>query len=179
MPHESTPASHSLRAAVLTTDARNGHSLITVFVRRCAHPPLDNCDEKEQEGRQDGPVIHRRSLRARKTIIRPVSDNTNADGSGKNLVFECGGYCRDPQWSPDGSRIAFADGEPPAANIYLINQDGSGLVQLTDSRDGFSRHLDTKPERVHVPSKYSGVHGKGCASLSYSPQVKAAPLTRG
>jgi hypothetical protein len=41
--------------------------------------------------------------------------------------------CFDPAWSPDGSKIVFArsnaDGE---ANLYIVNVDGTGLVQVTD-----------------------------------------------
>jgi TolB protein len=36
-------------------------------------------------------------------------------------------------WSPDGSRIAFVSGDNQNTNIYLINADGTGLQQLTDS----------------------------------------------
>lgn len=43
-----------------------------------------------------------------------------------------------PEWSPDGSQIAFVvDGDrvgtSPTSEIYLINADGSGLRQLTDT----------------------------------------------
>lgn len=44
-----------------------------------------------------------------------------------------------PDWSPDGSKIVFgsfrdAAGNPAgAADIYMMNADGTGLVQLTDS----------------------------------------------
>ena len=35
-----------------------------------------------------------------------------------------------PKWSPDGSRVLFAVRDP--WNLYIINEDGSGLTQLTD-----------------------------------------------
>ena len=45
-----------------------------------------------------------------------------------------------PRWSPDGTRIAFAAVfRPPGTNvalfpsIYVINSDGTGLIQLTDN----------------------------------------------
>lgn len=43
-----------------------------------------------------------------------------------------------PEWSPDGRRIAFLandSGPNGFSNIFLINRDGTGLVQLTDTGD--------------------------------------------
>ncbi len=68
----------------------------------------------------------------------------NADGSGlvqlTDTDYEYGGD-DNPVWSPDGERIAFNrsgfDSGPPPHNsedaIYVMNPDGSGLVQLTDN----------------------------------------------
>ncbi|MGV8840719.1 MAG: TolB family protein [Bauldia sp.] len=42
-----------------------------------------------------------------------------------------------PEWSPDGARIVFAgrrEGEAP--DIYVMNVDGTGMTQLTDTEDG-------------------------------------------
>lgn len=36
-----------------------------------------------------------------------------------------------PAWSPDGTRIVFV-GEADAPGLYVVNVDGSGLVQITD-----------------------------------------------
>ncbi len=37
-----------------------------------------------------------------------------------------------PEWSPDGSRIAFVSKRDGNAEIYVMNADGSGQVRLTD-----------------------------------------------
>jgi Tol biopolymer transport system component len=69
-----------------------------------------------------------------------------ADGSGLHQVPitpSCGGAfsdarsisCLDPDWSPDGTKIAFTrvtQGTP--SSLYTVNADGSGLSQVTNAR---------------------------------------------
>jgi Tol biopolymer transport system component len=43
---------------------------------------------------------------------------------------------RGPQWSPDGSRIAFYSNRSGTYQLWSIRADGSGLRQLTDLADG-------------------------------------------
>jgi Tol biopolymer transport system component len=68
----------------------------------------------------------------------------NADGSSPHelaITPECGGPfsdasatgCFDPAWSPDGTKIVFARSSADGSqNIYIVNVDGSELVQVTD-----------------------------------------------
>jgi len=44
---------------------------------------------------------------------------------------------KDPAWSPDGKRIAFASdrGDDYDFNIYVMNVDGTGVTRLTDGPD--------------------------------------------
>jgi Tol biopolymer transport system component len=57
------------------------------------------------------------------------------DGSGRTLLT--GPVCASaPAWSPDGSRIAFAAGGDACGGdteIYVMNADGSNVVQLTSN----------------------------------------------
>jgi len=52
--------------------------------------------------------------------------------------FEPGTFgCYSPSWSPDGEHIVFVRSESDGTgeSIYVVNADGSGLVQLTDGED--------------------------------------------
>jgi serine/threonine-protein kinase len=57
----------------------------------------------------------------------------NADGSGLIRLTNSSGGDDKPDWSPDGSRIAFASDHDGDYEIYVMNADGSGRAQLTDN----------------------------------------------
>lgn len=59
-----------------------------------------------------------------------------ADGSAPPRAITSGnGTDADPVFSPDGQQIAFRRATPDGStDIYLVNVDGSNLVQLTDGR---------------------------------------------
>jgi len=55
----------------------------------------------------------------------------NADGSGvESITLRDEGRIWRPTWSPDGRRIAFSKCRG-GCNIFIVNLDGTGLVQLT------------------------------------------------
>lgn len=54
-----------------------------------------------------------------------------ADGSGPAIPLSQQGI--EPAWSPNGSRIAFASRRSGNSEIYVMNANGTGLVQLTDN----------------------------------------------
>jgi TolB protein len=69
----------------------------------------------------------------------------NADGSSPHRLASasgCGGPlsdpdsfgCYSPAWSPGGKSLVFTRSSPDGSeeNLWLVNADGSGLVQLTD-----------------------------------------------
>jgi TolB protein len=61
----------------------------------------------------------------------------NADGTGQTSLTAYGGL---PDWSPDGSKIAFV-GNDGDSEIYVMNADGSGQTQLT-----FNTIMDLQPD---------------------------------
>jgi Tol biopolymer transport system component len=46
---------------------------------------------------------------------------------------------RGASWSPNGRQIAFSSGRAGNANLYLINRNGSGLLQLTSNKSSDSQ----------------------------------------
>jgi Tol biopolymer transport system component len=60
-----------------------------------------------------------------------------------------------PRWSPDGNQIAFTSRRTGDYELWLINRDGSGLRQLTDSKGGhyspWSPDGKTIAYSTHVP----------------------------
>ncbi len=63
------------------------------------------------------------------------------NNAGTTTIPGVSPWSRDPKWSPDGTRILFSADVNNNGNsdIFLVNLDGSGLVQLTsnDHYDGF------------------------------------------
>lgn len=81
----------------------------------------------------------------------------DADGSNPHpfpIAPGCGGEvsdpgsfgCYSPSWSPDGTQIVFTRSSPDGSeeNLWIVNAEGSGLVQLTDG--GTDDQPDWGPE---------------------------------
>jgi len=61
----------------------------------------------------------------------------NADGTGVTQLTDNDDWDSDPDWSPDGNKIAFnSDRDGGAVEIFVMNADGTGVQQLTDNDDG-------------------------------------------
>ena len=110
----------------------------------------------------------------------------NADGSDlRPLLHDPGSECEKsphgcrPQWSPDGSAIAFAarrDGEK-ALRIYRTAADGSGLVALTDAADPPS--VDERPVWSPDGMRIAWFHRDAILErFQYSPDSNVATWVR-
>jgi Tol biopolymer transport system component len=58
--------------------------------------------------------------------------NASPDGSGQTSVISGSLVPSEPAWSPDATKIAFAQTQPPF-DIYVINANGSGQTNLTNT----------------------------------------------
>jgi Tol biopolymer transport system component len=55
--------------------------------------------------------------------------------NGTNLrILTNGGTDRHPSWSPDGSRIVFSSARSNVSHLYIMQADGSNIIQLTNQQ---------------------------------------------
>jgi Tol biopolymer transport system component len=110
----------------------------------------------------------------------------NGDGSGERRVtFTTSGNSLSPRWSPNGKTIAFHDGLSGAPEIYLVGEDGSGLLQLTHmSEQGLGAAFGTWSPNgkkiaftsAVVPDIWViNVDGSGLRRLTENPATDARP----
>ena len=87
------------------------------------------------------------------------------DGSGPRQIGDPGLDARGPDWSPDGSTIAFGGGNASPAvgvHLYLMNADGSNVRQVSDVRGdgwGFLR-LDWSRDGTKIAATATGTDGQ-------------------
>jgi Tol biopolymer transport system component len=79
----------------------------------------------------------------------------NANGTGQDRLTRDGGF---PDWSPDGSMIAYAPGGGPSgrSSIAIMNADGSGQRRLPDSDYGEYPSWSPDGQRIAFSSNLSG-----------------------
>jgi TolB protein len=76
------------------------------------------------------------------------------DGSNQTRLTYRRGWDEGPEWSPDGSRIAFDKTDSalsePANGIFVMMADGSGLTRLTRNRPGSDRAPTWSPDGTQI-----------------------------
>ena len=56
----------------------------------------------------------------------------DGDGGDERVRASNAAFDSNPDWSPDGSRIAFQSNRDGDFDIWVMNADGTGVEQLTD-----------------------------------------------
>jgi len=80
-------------------------------------------------------------------------------GPTRNLTHSSNAHDKHARWSPDGARIAFVSDMSGEEEIYVINQDGSGVAeQLTTGSVGMLYWPEWSPDGEHIA--YSDKEGK-------------------
>lgn len=57
----------------------------------------------------------------------------NADGTGVTMITDAATDERAPEWSPDGTRIAFITDRDGNDEVYVMGADGSNPTRLTNT----------------------------------------------
>ena len=86
----------------------------------------------------------------------------NADGSGKvNLTpVILGVQDRNPAWSPDGTRIAFVSNRDGHPDIFLMDPDGSNVVNITNRLTNWDREPTWSPDGSQIAFMSDRVSGR-------------------
>ncbi len=111
------------------------------------------------------------------------------DGSELTQLTNVPGVTDDaPKWSPDGRRIVFHSSRSGTADLYLMNADGSGVVQLTSGpeQDAFPAWSPNgqqiafgrdEPDPGFRPNVYViNVDGTGLTQLTNDVPAERSPI---
>jgi TolB protein len=81
----------------------------------------------------------------------------NSDGSDQHAITDAATFAADPAWSPDGTRIAFAEGAQPS-EIAVMDADGGNVTPLT-SDGGVAQQPAWSPDGSTIAFRFSGASG--------------------
>ena len=84
----------------------------------------------------------------------------NRDGTSLTQLTENAASDFDPEWSPDGKRIAFHSDRDLFSNIFVMDADGTEQTQLTEGRS-FDRSPTFSPDGNRVAFDSNLEAGKG------------------
>jgi Tol biopolymer transport system component len=75
---------------------------------------------------------------------------SNLDGSELKLLTDAPGYNAEGSYSHDGKRIVFCSNRDGHLNLYIMNADGSGLRQITKTKDCYNGGPFFSPDGARI-----------------------------
>lgn len=119
----------------------------------------------------------------------------NADGSGRHQVTTDGNFNRDPDWSPDGKRIAYSGtGAGDRSDIFVIPVSGGARRAVTSTGDHYESDPAFSPDgtkiaytRTGCETPYGGgncvyvspASGGGATNLTSEDEIQGCPNSPG
>jgi hypothetical protein len=98
----------------------------------------------------------------------------NADGSGKTNLTNNRAMDEYPQWSPDGTKIAFMSDRDGVIEIYTMDADGSDVAQVTKNSGAADVFPDWQPLTPKSRSMTVNLRDTGGPSLLLLSLVASA-----
>lgn len=106
--------------------------------------------------------------------ITPADGGTPVEIPAPNAALPLGA---DPQWSPDGNRLAFANinlSQPGGGTIYVINADGTGMQQIA-AYTGYYDALSWSSDGAQIFFTSGVASGSGSAIQVGDYQIYGVP----
>jgi uncharacterized repeat protein (TIGR01451 family) len=80
----------------------------------------------------------------------------NPDGTGEKFLPGLPAFFSHPSWSPDGSKLAYADGK----ELRIANPDGTGSVVIANNVSQFNERISWSPSGAQLAYLGEGVSNK-------------------
>lgn len=104
----------------------------------------------------------------------------NPDGTNRRQLTSSG-HISDAQFSPDGSRIAFARGQNRRTDLFVMRADGTGVTRLTTTPDVDENNPSWSPDARRIAFTRDVVdanRGDGIAIMAARPGAAATVVKR-
>jgi TolB protein len=88
----------------------------------------------------------------------------NNDGKGKEEIYRCDAECIHPDWSPDGTRIAFEEN----GDLFVLELASGNILNLTNG-NGFNAVPRWSPDGLRI----AFIHGEDVSSRGYLATISS------
>lgn len=99
------------------------------------------------------------------------------DGTGLTQLTQNAAFDFDPEWSPDGEKIAFESDRGLFSEIFVMNADGTGATQITTNPDfSFDRAPAFSPDGEKIAFESNRATGEGVDNPEADKEIFAVDL---